>query len=139
MKADKLKYVDQQIDEDIHRLMNGESLDLGDRELPDFDERGVYLQVVNRIYKKKRRNVGILLRWACVIALVIANVAYLSSLYIEKHTTTYQEICTARGEKIIVLLPDGSKVWLNAESKLVYPEHFIGKERKVPMLYFVAT
>lgn len=131
MKADKLKYVDQLIDKDIHLLIKGESLNFGDHELPEFDEYGIYQRVLKRIHGNQKKTIITLLKWACVIVLIIANIGYLSYQYIEKHSTEYQEICTARGEKIIVLLPDGSKVWLNAESKLVYPEHFIGKERKV--------
>ena len=39
-----------------------------------------------------------------------------------------------RGSKVIgVILADGSKVWINAESSLKYPTAFAGKERKVEM------
>ena len=40
-------------------------------------------------------------------------------------------VTTSRGKSVEVLLPDGSKVWLNAESKITFPERFVGSERKV--------
>jgi transmembrane sensor len=40
---------------------------------------------------------------------------------------------TPRGGQYQVILPDGTKVWLNAESKLVFPSVFKGSERKVEL------
>ncbi len=40
-------------------------------------------------------------------------------------------LTTPRGGQYQVTLPDGSKVWLNAESSLQYPTAFNGKERRV--------
>ena len=44
------------------------------------------------------------------------------------------EVETGRGEDRHLVLSDGTKVWLNAESSLLYPKHFAGKERKVQLL-----
>lgn len=43
----------------------------------------------------------------------------------------YNVISTPRGGQYSVQLPDGSKVWLNAESSLYFPTSFAGKERNV--------
>lgn len=43
----------------------------------------------------------------------------------------YNRLVTPRGGEYSVVLSDGTKVWLNAESELKYPVHFKGKERKV--------
>ncbi|GGC21246.1 hypothetical protein GCM10011386_11500 [Parapedobacter defluvii] len=40
-------------------------------------------------------------------------------------------LTTPRGGQYKVVLPDGSKVWLNAASSLRYPARFTGKERNV--------
>lgn len=40
-------------------------------------------------------------------------------------------VSTPRGGQYQVVLPDGTKVWLNAESKMSFPSQFIGRERKV--------
>lgn len=44
---------------------------------------------------------------------------------------TYNTLTTPRGGQYQLLLPDGSKVWLNAASSLYYPTAFTGRERKV--------
>jgi hypothetical protein len=40
-------------------------------------------------------------------------------------------LSTPRGGQYKLILPDGSKVWLNAASSITYPTAFIGNERKV--------
>lgn len=40
---------------------------------------------------------------------------------------------TQRGRKYQLVLPDGSKVWLNAASKLTYPNEFSGDDRQVQL------
>ncbi|MBF9252688.1 DUF4974 domain-containing protein [Pontibacter sp. 172403-2] len=47
--------------------------------------------------------------------------------------TYYNTIQTPNGGQYQVILPDGSKVWLNAGSSLRYPTRFNGKERKVAL------
>lgn len=46
---------------------------------------------------------------------------------------TYNTISTPRGGQYQVLLPDGSKVWLNAQSSLKFPACFTGKQRVVTL------
>ena len=43
----------------------------------------------------------------------------------------YNTMATPRGGQYQLTLPDGSQVWLNAESSITYPTAFIGSERKV--------
>jgi ferric-dicitrate binding protein FerR (iron transport regulator) len=52
--------------------------------------------------------------------------------YIGKtNETVYNTITTDRGRQWQLLLPDGTRVWLNASSSIHYPLHFTGKERSV--------
>lgn len=54
----------------------------------------------------------------------------------------YNTISTPKGRQFRLLLPDGSKVWLNAASAVKYPTVFAGKERRVELegeAYFEVT
>lgn len=54
----------------------------------------------------------------------------------------YNTIATPRGRQFQLVLPDQTKVWLNAASSLRYPIAFTGKERKVEITgeaYFEVT
>ena len=42
-------------------------------------------------------------------------------------------LTTPRGKDYHVKLSDGTEVWMNADSKLEFPEHFTGKQRKVKL------
>jgi transmembrane sensor len=46
-------------------------------------------------------------------------------------TTAYNTLTTQPGEHYSLLLPDGTKAWLNAASSVTYPVAFDGNERKV--------
>ena len=41
------------------------------------------------------------------------------------------EMTTPMGSRSLVTLPDGTTIWLNADSRLTYPERFEGKTREV--------
>jgi transmembrane sensor len=45
----------------------------------------------------------------------------------------FNTIATPRGGQYRITLPDGTKVWLNAESSLKYPTNFTSGERKVTL------
>ena len=46
---------------------------------------------------------------------------------------SYNELTVPRGGQFRLLLPDGSRVWLNAESSLRFPTAFTAKERTVEL------
>jgi ferric-dicitrate binding protein FerR (iron transport regulator) len=46
-------------------------------------------------------------------------------------TTGYNKLTTPRGGQFKLVLPDGSRVWLNAASSITYPLTFAAGERKV--------
>ncbi|SIN94898.1 FecR family protein [Chitinophaga niabensis] len=78
---------------------------------------------------------------ACLLLVIFTGAGYLFYGKKEKEVS-FQEITAARGNKSHVVLPDGSHVWLNADSRLSYSEDF-GRENRTVRLegeaYFDVT
>lgn len=53
----------------------------------------------------------------------------------ESSETVYDTLTVPRGGQHQLVLADGSKVWLNADSRLRFPENFTGGQRVVDLLY----
>ncbi|QKJ30255.1 FecR domain-containing protein [Mucilaginibacter mali] len=51
----------------------------------------------------------------------------------DNKTIEYNTITTPKGYQYNVVLPDGSKVWLNAASSIKFPTEFTGSQRNVEM------
>jgi transmembrane sensor len=56
---------------------------------------------------------------------------YKSTTGTRQSAITYNLLSTPRGGQYQLILPDGSKVWLNAASSIKYPTEFSGNERRV--------
>jgi len=71
------------------------------------------------------------IRYAAVV-LIVAGVGavYFSHAY-DKLVSGVNTISVPAGQRVHVVLPDGTKVCMNALSELSYPSAFAGKERKV--------
>jgi len=57
-------------------------------------------------------------------------------------TITYNTLATPKGGQYQLTLPDGTRVWLNAASSIMYPTTFVEKERRVTLsgeAYFEVT
>ncbi len=93
-----------------------------------------YRQVVRQIYPKSRtRKYTFLIRYAAIFALlVIASVyLYFSSSRQDSHGLNLIEV--QRGEMASVTLSDGTKVWLNADTRFSYPDRFGSRNREVTL------
>lgn len=83
-----------------------------------------------------------------VAAAVVASVCFLTGLWInnsshkennetqlisqsDTFTPTQHSLYTEKGVKGFIILPDSSKVWLNSDSKITYPDKFTGDNRIV--------
>ncbi len=51
----------------------------------------------------------------------------------EKQEISINQLKVPRGGEYELVLPDGTKVWINSESQLTYPVAFVGKERRVSL------
>ena len=73
-------------------------------------------------------------RWAAAAAAILI-IAYIARIQIlsESPDVRHHAIYTAKGEKPVVELNDGSKVWLNDETGFCYPESFGKNSREVTL------
>ena len=137
------------MDDDIQRIIEGKQLELGDRELPPFDEYRIYKNIQEAVMQEEKRKnrrirMPLFFKWAvaCIIVLFAVGAGYNFYQSRCEANLVYREVCAVRGEKLLVLLPDGSRVWLNADSKLTYPEQFAKYNRDVTLegeAYFEVT
>lgn len=85
-------------------------------------------------------------RWCTQIAasiLLLAGSFYLYDNYrMDQLTNVYQHISVPAGNRTNIVLPDGTSVWLNANSTLRYPVVFSEKSREIQLngeAYFEVT
>lgn len=75
-------------------------------------------------------------RWMRVAAIFILPVLTAAGMYYYmsgKSSTKPLIVAVERGQKANVLLPDGSRVWLNSQSKLTYTEDFNVSKRELEL------
>lgn len=71
---------------------------------------------------------------ACIAVALFATWQWWPSADADKQAVVYgQQLVTQKGSRSQIVLPDGSKVWLNAGSTLDYPKQFTGKTRAVQL------
>jgi transmembrane sensor len=74
-----------------------------------------------------------LLAAASVVAIFFFTGTYPPFSPEKKSNASHNEIVTKKGSRSNVKLPDGTQVWLNADSKISYAENFIGSSREVKL------
>jgi ferric-dicitrate binding protein FerR (iron transport regulator) len=79
----------------------------------------------------------IILSWAKYAAAVIIAVLLVINIFKLQEAQVASEqlnvIEVGKGQRMSITLSDGSKVWLNAESKLTYPSNFSSRNRTVSL------
>ncbi len=71
---------------------------------------------------------------AIFITLFFTAIKIYNSGQAKSATLPHNEIATLKGQKSKILLPDGTQVWLNADSKISYPEQFAADIREVQLV-----
>lgn len=110
------------------------------------------ISVFNQPQNKSTRKKGIqipfrkicieLAKIAAVLILFWGGTKLLNTSDIEKKEMTYQTLYVPAGQRAELILPDSTKVWVNASSKLVYPTSFEQGIRQVELngeAYFEVT
>jgi ferric-dicitrate binding protein FerR (iron transport regulator) len=52
---------------------------------------------------------------------------------LQNPTTKFNKIEVPRGQRVLITLVDGTKVWLNAKSKFIFPDHFEKNNRTIQL------
>ena len=73
------------------------------------------------------------LKYAAIIIVAIMCGYYFNTLNIIHKEVAVNEILVPKGNRSLIVLPDGSKVWLSNGSKIIYPESFAGNTRNVKL------
>ena len=67
-----------------------------------------------------------------MIAIPVLAVALYALIGHMNSAPKWQEIYAPYGQTRSVVLADGSQIVINSGSRLIYPDRFAGKERRVP-------
>lgn len=140
---DKYKHFSEK---DICLALEKHKQKLQPTEITALNEADTYTATDEFLYSNKKSPVRRILRYAAVAAAcVVAALTiwkWTSKKEIKEPALVLQQLATQNGSRSQLVLSDGTKVWLNAGSKLDYPKQFLGKERSVTLegeAYFDVT
>lgn len=124
---------DYEIGQEMYQSWMNEEID--ETPVPDKQMDRIKAQIENSIKEEKSNGFGFS-RIIQIAATILLPVFIILSgyLYYENRQIATKEmiVCTARGERASVTLPDGTAVSLNSESRLAYfPQTYNKKERKI--------
>lgn len=85
------------------------------------------------LFVSTKRIVTELLKIVAIALLLIGGRSLLDKKEAEKTASLYQTLFVPSGQRAELTLPDSTKVWLNAQSRLVYPVTFQKNNRRVEL------
>jgi transmembrane sensor len=74
-----------------------------------------------------------LVKYAAIIIISITCGNFINTLNTLQKKIAVNEISVPNGNRSLIVLPDGSNVWLTNGSKIIYPESFTGNTRNVKL------
>ena len=131
----------------LYRYFNGDTTPGEDRRVMEWaeaspenykeylDERKLWCALVMHATPRPAAKVRRLSWWrvagAAAVAAVIVGAAGLLYLGPGMFDSRMQTITAPAGQRVVLSLPDGTKVWLNSKSRIEYPVSFGWKSRKI--------
>lgn len=127
--AEGQQWLSERMDSDEKAIRAGEEEKQIDHAIPSAL---LYRKIMHRLHARRVR------RYRAYAAAILLPVALFIGLFMHLDsrvdlagTVEYEEVYVPRGERMQLLFQDGSKVYLNAGSRLRYPKKFGLFERKV--------
>ncbi len=124
-----------------------------ERTLPKYNPRNLFQQVRDKVniseeqlkYDKRKWKTSHgkmhpfinIMKYAAIFIFGIITYIIYNQVYIDKEVVSgcgFNEVCVQYGSKSLVTLPDGTKVWLNSGSKIIYPDKFSEANREVALV-----
>ncbi|MFT7033918.1 MAG: transmembrane sensor [Cyclobacteriaceae bacterium] len=102
--------------------------------------QGIGKNIQPKIYKSKKRRLvtasALLVAASVSIVFFVSVMTFSTNLPEAKTAQVVNKVVrsTAKGQKYSIVLSDGTKVRLNAESQLVFPQKFSGNKREVELV-----
>ncbi|WP_256010157.1 FecR family protein [Desertivirga xinjiangensis] len=111
---------------------NAGSWDFEEKEETHTEE--IIKKRIDRRLESRKTQWGIIFKAAAVLLLVSSIIFFnRTKIYNAVNPVVYIEKHSSEDQQIKITLSDGSKVWLNENSKLKYPEKFNGEVREVTL------
>jgi len=104
----------------------------------DDQHEAEFATIPKKTHRKINVNIALISKIAASL-LILVTLGYLLNISIQDSTnevsnTVMVEKINPSGQKSKIFLPDGSEVWLNAESEISYPEKFSDSTREVSLV-----
>ncbi|WP_029902811.1 FecR family protein [Prevotella sp. 10(H)] len=93
--------------------------------------------IIDKQQKKRKRLWLNTLKYSAAIALIILCTLFANNLikdFSDNPIVAYNTITVPAGQRVSIILSDGTEVWLNAKSTLTYPSSFESKNREVTLM-----
>lgn len=103
----------------------------GDKERTRQGLKELNERIVQRSHRRLRLNI---MKYAAVICLLVVSTWFITYLYVSDDSETlFTEINVPKGQRVNIVLADGTSVWLSPRSKIKVPNEFKQANRVVEL------
>jgi ferric-dicitrate binding protein FerR (iron transport regulator) len=106
----------------------------------EFDADSVYSKINAALDGAEKKNPGKSKKWMVAASLLAGLCISVTAAYYYRYALldrldpiASKQLVAANGQTVNFTLADGTKIWLNAGSKLTYPETFRGEKREIKL------